>query len=163
MRNAATLALVSLLVAAPGPISAQARPSADAIKQTLTGVYQQFLDGLRTRDTVALSKLLTEDYTFTLSDDSVVTMNRAQRLRSIAADQDSLPNLSLERCDFQLYGAAATGQGWIRERNATQARWVAIVSTVTMIRGVERKWRLASVHAALVPPRKPGRLPPGGS
>lgn len=162
MRHAASLGLAILVLAGSAPIDAQTRPSADAVRETLTGVYRKFLDGLRTRDTVALSKLLTKDYTFTLSNDSVVTMNRAERLRSIAADSDSLPNLSLERCDFQLYGTAATGQCWIRERNQTQARWVAIMSTVTMIRGVDRRWRLASVHAFMVPPRKPGTLNPTG-
>jgi hypothetical protein len=163
MRHAASLGLVLLFSASPSRTAAQANPSRDAVRQTLTGVYAQFLDGLRTRDTVALAKLLTKDYTFTLSDDSVVTMDRAERLRSIAADPDSLPNLSLERCSFQLYGSAATGQCWIRERNQSQDRWVAIMSTVTMIRGVDRRWRLASVHAALVPPKEPGTLTPRGS
>lgn len=158
MRPVASWCLAVLVGA--GPVSAQTTASADAVKKTLTGVYEKFLEGLVTRDTASLGKLLTKDYTFTLSNDSVVTMDRSERLRSIAVDQDSVPNLTLERCDFQLYGSAATGTCWIRERNVTQARWVAIVSTVTMIRGMDRRWRLASVHAALVPPREPGRLPP---
>lgn len=152
------LALVPLFFL--GPLSAQPRASAEAVKESLKGIYAKFLEGLVTRDTVALSKLLTKDYTFALNSDSVVVMNREQRLKSIAADTDSVPNLTLERCDFNLYGSAATGTCWIRERNVTQNRWVAILSTVTMVRGVDRRWRMAAVHASLIRPGTPGRLPP---
>lgn len=157
MRTAA-LCLIPML--AVGPASAQRGPTTEKVKETLRGVYAAFLEGLVARDTAALSKLLTKDYRFTLHSDSVVIMNRAERLRSIAMDTDSVPNLSLERCEFDLYGAAAAGTCWIRERNVTQNRWVGIVSTVTMVRGVDRRWRLAAVHASRVRPRTPGRLAP---
>jgi hypothetical protein len=156
MRRASVVWLTVVLVGSSA-LAAQPPPpprsSTATIKTDLVALYQRFLDGLRTRDTASLGRLLTDDYVFILSGDSVVTMSRAQRLAGIAADPDSVSSLVLEHCDIRLYGSAATGTCRIRERNVTQSRWEAIQSSVTFIRGIDRRWRLGMVHASLVRPR----------
>ena len=158
MRRALPLCLV--LLASPLLLAAQASPSrtrdatARKTKQAITTVYERMLEAVRVRDTVALSRLLTPRYFFTLSGgDSVIALSRAERLQTIAADPDSIPALNLERCDIELYGDAAVGACRIRQLTISDGstRRVTVLITATFVRGLNRRWQVAASHASRVP------------
>ncbi len=149
MKHAAWLAL-SL---APVSLSlAQTRTTPD-----LTAKFRQVVEAVQKRDTVTLSGIYAHGYTFAIGGgDSVTTLTRAERLQSIAASNDSISTLNLERCDFDRFGATAVGHCWIRQQNieGRQSEWVGIYTTVIFNRTQAGRWQLVASHASVNRPKR---------
>ena len=122
-----------------------------------TAKFRQVVEALQKRDTVTLRGIYGDQYTFTIGGgDSVTTLTKDERLRSIAADRDSISRLTLERCDFDLYGATSVGHCWIRQQSTqgSQTEWVGIYNTVVFNRTPAGRWQLVASHASVNRPKK---------
>ncbi|MSR03739.1 MAG: nuclear transport factor 2 family protein [Gemmatimonadetes bacterium] len=122
-----------------------------------TAKFRQVVEALQTRDTVTLSGIYANGYTFAIGGgDSVTTLSRAERLQSIAASNDSISTLNLERCDFDRFGATAVGPCWIRQPNieGRHSEWVGIYTTVIFNRTPAGRWQLVASHARVNRPKR---------
>ena len=127
-----------------------------------TAKFRQVVDAVQRRDTVTLGRIYADRYTFTIGGgDSVTTLTRADRLRSIAADPDSISKLNLERCDFDLFGATSVGHCWIRQQNiqGRQSEWVGIYTTVVFNRSQAGRWQIVASHASVNRPKRRATSP----
>lgn len=123
-----------------------------------TAKFRQVIEALQKRDTVTLRGIYADRYTFTIGGgDSVTTLTKADRLRSIAASTDSISRLTLERCDFDLFGATTSvGRCWIRQQNTqgSQTEWIGIYNTVVFNRTPAGRWQLVTSHASVNRPKR---------
>jgi hypothetical protein len=149
MRSIALLALMLF-----GFASAEGQPTAvTRTKQELTALFEKAVLAVKSRDTTALAKIYTSNYTFSIGGgDSVLVFDRADRLQSIAVSTDSISTLNLERCDIDLAGQTAVGRCWIRQRSVADAagEWVGIYTTAVFTRGQRTgPWRILATHASV--------------
>ncbi len=152
MRFTILLVLSFLL---PAPAQAQPPASAAKTKAQLTDMYRQVIGALQSRDTVVLSRIYGAGYHFVMGGgDSVLTLDRAERLQSVAASTDSIRTLSLERCDFDLFGVMAIGACWVRQSSGGSQEWVGIYSTQVFRRDAGGRWWLVRTHASVNRPRR---------
>ena len=155
MRFATPLVLSLLL---PALVHGQPPSATAKTKAELTGMYRKVLGALQSRDTVILTGIYGPGYHFVMgAGDSVITLNRAERLQSVAASTDSIRTLTLERCDFDLFGPMAIGGCWIRQNSGGRAdAWVGIYSTQVFNRDVRGRWWMVRSHASV---NRPTRRP----
>ena len=153
MRLATPLVLTLFL---PALAHGQPRSATAKTKAELTGMYRKVIGALQTRDTVVLSGIYGPGYHFVMgAGDSVITLNRAERLRSVAVSADSIRTLTLERCDFDLFGAMAIGGCWVRQNSGGRAdEWVGIYSTQVFNRDGRGRWWLVRSHASVNRPTR---------
>ena len=134
---------------------AQSPGSAARTKADLTEMYRKVVGALQTRDTAVLSHIYGAGYHFVMGGgDSVITLTRSERLESVAASSDTIRTLSLERCDFDLFGAMAVGGCWIRQSGGGTGEWVGIYSTQVFHRDARGRWWLVRSHASVNRPRR---------
>ena len=148
-------ALLLLLVVPSATLRAQAPARGDAAQRELTAAFTGLIDALQSRDTAALSKVYAKGYRFAIgAGDSVTTLTREERLASVAASQDSISRLNVERCDFTLHGTTtAVGGCWLRQLGEGGV-WTGIFITTTFRRATpQRRWQLLASHASVNRPR----------
>ena len=145
-------ALLGLSVAPFALVLAQPKTTPD-----FTAKFRQVVEAVQRRDTVTLSGIYADRYSFTIGGgDSVTTLTRSDRLRSIAADTDSISTLNLERCDFDVFGATSVGHCWIRQQSvlAKRSDWVGIYTTVVFNRNRAGRWQIVASHASVNRPKR---------
>ena len=145
-------ALLGLSLAPCSLALAQAKTTPD-----FTAKYRQVVEALQRRDTVTLGRIYADRYTFAIGGgDSVTTLTRAERLQSVAASTDSISTLTLERCDFDVFGATSVGHCWIRQQSVLASRndWVGIYSTVVFNRNPAGRWQIVAGHASVNRPKR---------
>lgn len=130
---------------------------AQAKTPDFTAKFRQVVEAVQRRDTVTLSGIYSDRYTFAIGGgDSVTTLTRAERLQSIAASTDSITTLNLERCDFDIFRATAVGHCWIRQQNiqGRQSEWVGIYVTPIFSRNQAGRWQLVASHNSVNRPKR---------
>lgn len=149
MRSIALLTLTLLGVAsADGQLTQTAKT-----KRDLTALFERAVLAVKTRDTTALTRIYTPNYTFSIGGgDSVLIFDRADRLQSIAVSTDSIATLNLEGCDIDVAGQTAVGRCWVRQRSVAGAggEWVGIYTTAVFTRGrPSGPWQILATHASV--------------
>src|SRR5215470_13078234 len=112
-----------------------AQRGVDSTAVILRRLYQRFLDGIRTRDTLVYRDLLTPDYAYA-GDSGVVTHDRSARLKRDMANPDRYEVFEVERCELSVQSASAVGPCWYHARGMSSGQhgdWHG-VSMLTFVR-----------------------------
>ncbi len=154
------LALLGALTVPTGSSAAQVQSgrAVSTSRQTLEGVYQRFLDGIRRRDTTSYRELLTPDYVYVGGDSGMFVRGRSARLKRDAASKDRWDIFEMERCDLAIQQATAVGPCWYHAVGVSEGErgdWHG-VSLVTFVRAKSGQWQIAATRPSVLP-SKPQR------